>query len=540
MKKFLSLLPLVTAFFVYAQQSIKIPPNKDTVVVTAQTTATTTTTTTFSTVTIPVNPPDPPPSGGGEISLSFEKETAYYERDFAGVEDWNQQNTCPIPANNPQQRHDLYWRGLWTQFEGPTQGSYNWTVFNQWINTAIQKRQRFSFGIFAVCPGGCDPFNGPVFYDGASSGYPLYIHQQMQTQSVKDWKTASTWIPNWNSSFMLDRLQALYNALAVHINNTTFNGVRYKDVVNYIDVRFYGSWGEWHNAGIVDNMSQYPAGMRPTVSTYRRIIDIHLNAFPNNQLAMLLAALDAERLNHTLTPVEVTNYALTVRNNVGPLGIRGDQRGSLQWNDAGNYVRQYMENNNKSWASGPLFSTMTMSRWQTAPLIGEPENNNDNPQLPTLLAQANFYRYNNVGNGNYKRSTASDNNMRTAAAAMGYRLTLTGGKIIYNSSGVTVSLNWRNIGLTPVYENWVTTIDIVNSSGTVVRTTESVFKARLFLPAANAQTFEDRLNSVPAGSYTVKLTIKDPTGYRLPLQLDIKGRNADGSYNLGSFTLPSQ
>lgn len=546
MKKFL-LIPLFLSAVLAAAQvkTIKIPPNKDTVLVTSTTTTTVipaqvTTATTITATTIPTNP-GPNPGPGGEVALSFSPETNFYPRPFAGPENWNGQYYSPIPASGSVPPLDLYFRFLWTQLEGPTQGSYSWAVFDKWINQAIGAGQRFSFGIWLMCPGGCDPFNGPVSYDGASSGYPLYLHQQFQSEAVKDrilgLDGSRTWVPPWNSTNLNSRMRALLFAVRDHINTGSFNGIQYKNVVNYIDIRFMGSWGEWHHAGIVNNMSEYPAGMRPVTATYINFINNHRDAFPDNQLVMLLAALDAERLNHTLTPIEVTNYALTVKNNVGLLGIRSDQRGSLQWRDQGNYVRQYMENNNKSFQGGPVFSSLTMTRWQFAPLVGEPENNSDNPNLQTLVDQFRFYGQNSIGNGNYKRSAAADNSMRSAADLAGYRLGPTGGKIVYNSTGIFVTLFWQNTGLTPVYEFWNPTIEVVNQSGTVVRTIVSKFVPRLFIPAPIPVSFTDTLSAVPSGSYSVRLIVRDPRGYRQPFPLNVKGRNPDGSYTLASFSL---
>jgi hypothetical protein len=541
------LLPVLATGILFAQsKSVKIPPNKDTVLVTSITTTTVipaqvTTNTTITTTVLPTNP-GPGPGPGGELSLSFTPETGYIELPFARVEQWFDQNYAPIPAGSPGQRLDVYWRFLWTQLEGPTINSYSWVKFDQVVNAAIQKRQRVSIGVFLHCPGGCDPFNGPVFYDGFSSGYPLYLHNAMQSEPVKDRAIGTTtgnraWVPNWNSENLLSRAEALLFAMRDHINATAFNGVAYQNVINYIDIRFMGSYGEWHHAGIVNNMSEYPTGMRPTVATYKRFINMHVAAFPKNPLVMLLATLDAERLNNTLTPVEVTNYALTISNAWGPLGIRADQQGSLQWNDPNNYVNQYMQNNNKSWAGGPLFSTYTMNRWKTSPLVGEPENNSDNPNLQTLVAQAQLYKRNSVGNGNYTRSAGADLNMQNAANAMGYKLQMTGGKITFSNTAITVAINWRNTGQTPIYETWETVIDIINSTGQVVQSKVSTFKPRLFLPAPSSATFTDNLPGLPVGSYTAVLTIKDPTGYRQPLPLYIKGRNANGSYTLGSFTI---
>jgi hypothetical protein len=127
--------------------------------------------------------------------------------------------------------------------------------------------------------------------------------------------------------------------------------------------------------------------------------------------------------------------------------------------------------------------------------------------------------------------------MRNAANVMGFKLILTGGKVSYSSQAVTVALNWQNTGLTPVYETYDATIEIINATGQVVQSKISTFKPRLFLPATSAATFTDNLPGLPVGSYTAILTVKDPTGYRAPLPLHIKGRNQNGSYTLGSFTI---
>jgi len=550
MKKLLFLLPAIIAGFVYSGsaqvKTVKVPPNKDTVLITVTTTttvvpATASSSTVVTSSTIPTIPgpgpgPDPDPGNDKIIDLSFTRTTQYYERPFAGVENWQGQNYSPIGDGK---RLDYYDRLSWSQLEGANIGQYTWSRIDQSINNAISNGQRYSFGIMSVVPGGADPFNGPVFYDGSSSLYPLYLHRLMQSEQVKDQILGRTWVPNWNSKNYLDRLDSLNANIARHINNTSFNGVRYRDVVNYIDVRIMGGYGEWHHAGIVDNMSQYPAGMRPTIPTYKRIIDSHIKYFPDNWLVMLLATLDAERLNNTLTPVEVTAYALNARNNAGPLGIRSDQRGSLQWNQQTNYVHQYMENNSKSFNGGPLFSTLTMSRWQVAPLVGEPENNQDNPQLQTLSAQFQMYRQNSIGNGNYTRSTTADNNMRTAAAIAGYRLMLTAGKVAYNKSHINISLSWQNIGLTPNYENWQVVYQLQNAAGAVVWSGNSSFTPKLFLPQSSATAIEQDFifSTSPApGSYVLKMAVIDPKGYRQPLPLDITGRDAKGAYLLTPIT----
>lgn len=543
MKKSIVFLPfLLIALFSFSQvNKVKIPPNKDTVVITTTTTATTTTTTAVKVDTIPggtIPIPDPP-GQGQSVNLSFIPETAYFERPAAGPEDWNGQNFASIGNG---QRLDRYFRFGWPQLEGPTINSYNWARFDQEINKAIAARQKFSFGIMAMCPGGCDPFNGTVSYGGSTALYPLYLHNLMQGEATKDAilgnEGGKTWVPNWNSQHFLGRLDALNNALAAHINTASFNGVPYKSVINYIDIRIMGSYGEWHHAGVVDPISNYPAGMRPFPASYIRIINSHINAYPDNQLVMLLATLDANFFNNTLTPPEVTWYALNARNRYGLIGIRSDQRGSSQWNDQGNYVRAYMERNTRSYQTSGPFNAVIMQRWKFAPLVGEPENNGE--ALPTLVNQLQFYNQSSIGNGNYTRSTTADNNMRTAASLCGYKIGLTGGKVTWTRTAITIAVDWKNTGIAPPYENWNVSYQLITASGTVAWSGPSMFAPKLFLPAANSQTVVENFAFSPAlspGIYTLNVVVKDPAAYRAPMPLTIKGRDAQGAYKLTAITV---
>src|SRR6185295_9427004 len=65
----------------------------------------------------------------------------------------------------------------------------------------------------------------------------------------------------------------------------------------------------------------------------------------------------------------------------------------------------------------------------------------------------------------------------------------------------------------------------------------SPFNPRLFSPTGSAQPVSDNFTlsaSVPQGTYSMYLIIKDPGAYRKPLPLAITGRGSDGSYLLRS------
>ena len=196
-----------------------------------------------------------------------------------GAEQWhNAAGSIAYPtADNSQQSLDVYNRFTWNRLEGATAGSYNWKDFDDEIKDAINNGQKFSFGIMSCFPWGSG--RGIVIYDNGDAAYPEYLHRLMQSETYKDWKTDGSgptdgygsWVPNWNSPYYLDRLRALHEALYAHIKSSSYTAITgphkgksiaYKDVISNIDIRGYGSWGEWHAAGIVDDISRLPGGTR--------------------------------------------------------------------------------------------------------------------------------------------------------------------------------------------------------------------------------------------------------------------------------------
>ena len=124
---------------------------------------------------------------------------------------------------------------------GANANNYDFTAFDAQINDAISKGQKFSFGIMTICSS-CE---GGFKSDGFILQYPQYLHNQMQAEKVRDWGSAMSglWIPNWNSNAYLTALENLNAAINNHINSSSFNGVAYKNVIGYIDIRHYGNWG---------------------------------------------------------------------------------------------------------------------------------------------------------------------------------------------------------------------------------------------------------------------------------------------------------
>ncbi len=435
-----------------------------------------------------------------------------------------------VPAGN-KMGLNAYYRFLWgTDIETGAEGVYNWTKFDAQINAAIDNGQMFSFGLMPLCDA-C----------GANPSYPAYLHTLMQSEGSgsSDWQNSNgNWIPNWNSTNFLTRYQALLNAVAAHIASGTHvqaktgKTINYKDIIYYVDIRGYGDFGEWHTYPWTGTE---PAGRKATSATLKALIDMNLAAFPNYPNVILVGAYDGG--NASVTPTDVTYYALTQTNAWGQIGWRRDQ-----WGDPGTSVM--LDKNGGSYNS-VAFAPLIMAKYKTTLVVGEPNNSTNTFSCGSMYCdltnEVNLYHATSFGDGNFPNTfdAATQANVISASKASGYRLILTGGTMtttLASGGPFNITLNWQNIGVSPVYENWNVTYELRNSSGTAVWTGNSTFVPKFFLPQGTATPISDNLNlsAVTPGTYSMYLIIRDPLNYKKPLPLAITGVNADGSYLLRS------
>ena len=347
--------------------------------------------------------------------------------------------------------------------EGPTTGSYDFSPFDRIMNDAIDHHQKLSFGIMPVFDGG-----GTVSYDNAKSAYPLYLHRAMQADSEnsKDWVSNGVWIPNWNSHHYLERLRALHEALLNHIMTSSYKGVAFKNAIFCIDVRGYGNYGEWHNAGIVKDIRDYPPGRRATSATLKTIIDCHTQVFKLWPLTIMIAAFDAEQIDAIMNPVEVGYYALTTRNEWGLLGWRRDQ-----WGATDGYLETLLKNNKKKWGAGPAFNELITSRFLTSPVTGEPPryiNPGGDCEYWDLERQVTDYGATSISDGNWggELSDCGKKNVLSAFKKTGYKIILEGGELadsIKTGQPFSLTLRWKNIGIAPTYEDWTVMLELKDS-----------------------------------------------------------------------------
>lgn len=456
------------------------------------------------------------------INLTTVPFSTIIRRPGGGAEGWHNESQA-VYEKAPM---DSYYRFVWTRLEGATQGSYNWAFFDGLVNQAISRKQKLSFGIMTDYPDGDAGLGLARYADGSHGSYPEYLHKAMQAESVKDWKAnVGTWVPNYNSPTYHARLLALHKSLNQHIIDKGW-----QKVIQFIDIRGYGCWGEWNSSGIVGHVNEYPAGTFPTVASLKKIVDAHRDGFPDFPLVAMIAGFDAQWLGNVWNPAEIAYYLLTQKNNWGLFGWRRDQ-----WGAHDGYLKDYLEFNTRSF-NGVVFNTLIMDRWKFAPITGEPMPSGDN--MNDLLRQVMLYHATSFGDGNYggfSNLAEITENVKQASNACGYKLQIESGNFTLNGNAISTTLNWKNGGIGPTYEDWQAVLFLKKSDGTTAAQSVSLFKPKLFLPAAVASAITDSfVFSIPAGTYTLSVKVIDPKGYRDPMPLFNAGRQADGSYNLGT------
>jgi|GEM_PF-1923118 len=400
-------------------------------------------------------------------------------------------------------------------------GDYDWSTIDSDFKACISQGQKISFRVMTLDTDATSWSS--TTYGGAKLTYPVYVHNAMQAEAAKDWTYGGSWIPNWNSSAYLSAWQNFCKALADHISNTSYNGVPFKNVVFRVDLSGFGNYGEFHSYPFINS---YPSSAQKlTDASYKSIIDAQTSAFPDYPLIGNINMFVGEMSAYQGW------YSLTTGNAWGKIGIRNDHFGWITTfnNDIQNNTRSY---------NGLNFKSEILNRWKYAPICGEPMNdaaavtNGGSCAFWNLENEVRTYHASQFSNQNGTGVSTSclTDNYRIASKASGYRLALKGGTI----SGSTVTLNWINTGIAPVYENWDVYLE-VKSGTTVVWSGMTSFKPKFFQPGTTTVTAT--LGTIAPGSYSLYVIVKDPMGYRKPLPLANTNRQADGSYKVADIKM---
>ncbi len=394
----------------------------------------------------------------------------------------------PIPQ--PRPAYDHYARYGWRELE-PTRGQYDFSAIAAALETAEAAGAKFAFRVMAV-----NGFSSPL-------EVPDYLMQEVGGTDCT-YYDQQLWVPDWDSPQFLERAHALVTALGEH-----FDG---DPRLAYYEMGIYGHWGEWHNGGLCAP----PAG----TATKQALVDMQLAAFADTRIVMNSGA------------EEVAAFVYTLEQSPR-IGVRVDSLCD-PWFD-------------QQFTDSPAKLALIQERWKTAPIITEFMH--WNPSDPALcVEQVRRWHVAAVANGSV--STWDDYTAEQQAQLIrigkesGYRFVLeqlTYPIEIMAGGQFDITSRWSNVGITPAYERFVVTFELrPQGQANVAWLGSSHLDLEQLLPTTEPVSITDQLRvsyRLKPGVYDLSLVVRDPSGYRAPLNLAITGRTDTGRYPLGTLTV---
>ncbi len=436
----------------------------------------------------------------------------------------------PLAQSAPPQA--AYQRYLWKDLEGSTPGQYTLNSLVAARDAARAAGRQFAFRIQAMRGYGSNTLDVPDYLYGAATAQaqctapnPACVWSAPMPSPTPPPPAPApppppTLVPNWNHPYVLDRMQALLQAVAAALGDTS-------DLA-WIDVGLYGQYGEWamNTTNVV--YAAAPPGIAPASdASKRRMAQMHFDGFPNAQHAMLIPHANLDTLQYAFFQQTTTTL---------PVGLRWDCLGQ------DGYMKQ--------WTDRPGDWAQIADRWKTAPWIAEfcPFGPGESKtHAANALQQVRDFHVSAVGNGNLDApwssfSATEQADLAAVGREAGYRFAL-GPVTVTAPTPSTLQLQVRvdNTGNAPLYTPWQLQAQLRNGSGQIVAQREllSPAQVRAVLPGQPAQINTPwTLPTPPAGTYTVHLAwVRQPTLAAVPqtMRWNMSGIEADGSARLATL-----
>jgi hypothetical protein len=412
---------------------------------------------------------------------------------------------------------DSYHRYSWASLES-TQGNYTFSAIDTELSTARARGGKFGFRVMAAN----DAVTG-------SALVPNYLVNDMVGDTNAYWTGGCAgcgyYVPDFNSPYFMSRAEALIAAIAARYANDPRLG--------WVEVGFNGLYGEWV-WGFAPNPATGQVTPYMTDANKKTLIDYWNKEMPHTRLVVLIEE-------------SGDGYGFTYSMNTYPkMTWRYDCLGNPGWSGSGALTALQNRENQ--------YGALAQNRWMTTPILTEfcglPPGTS---QVPNALTDVTRYHIDLVDGNNQPWSDYGSTDQATITNIMqhaGYRVQLDNvslpSQLVPNTS-FSVTTQWSNVNVTPLYNPWNIMIQLKDSSGNVVWQGKSAFDLQTLLPTNSSGTdvpvsVTDTFTlpgTIASGTYTVAVQIVDPANYYTPLNLADSGRLSDGSYNLGQLTVSS-
>ncbi|HEX9804511.1 MAG TPA: DUF4832 domain-containing protein [Candidatus Dojkabacteria bacterium] len=461
---------------------------------------------------------------GGEQGLSVSEvitpqvDTSYISNPGIGWQYMGGSNTSLLPETvSYPDRQDISWK-----FLNPSEGSYDWSVLDTKINTAIGNGKRASFRIYTM--------RGPGFGGHQMPQWVVDKGVHMLSGEI-DFRDC-TYQAEWGR--FVEALRQRYDG---------------NSNISYIDVSGYGDFNEWSWQDVQTDWDD--DFNNPTTldgQARKRLVDMFLGGSKSNhQCRGSDGSTQSMTYNYSgfsqtqlIMPYAGIRQSLAyVYNKRADVGLRYDCLGrddfsTWQTDEPLNVVRMFSD------------------RWKTAPVVYELCSINWT-NGSSFLSRANFMAQQThamLVHDNPTGGQQIQSNMESLMKYVGYRYELTSASysgIITTGGAVSFNMNWRNTGYSPSYLKTGQDFDLVamiyDGSNNLVHQSNLATNIESWLPAEtfgqntpNNLVQETIKPSLTEGTYTVKYAIKDVSSGK-NIELGIQGGDSNNEYVLGELTV---
>ncbi|MEI7063660.1 DUF4832 domain-containing protein [Dickeya chrysanthemi] len=420
-----------------------------------------------------------------------------------GVASFNRGNGTVLSSADYPDTGIEYDRFYWSELE-PVEGQYNFQLVDAVFELARQHQPAMNVGLRFMALD--EPASGSKIPD-------WLIQKGIKGEWTPDKKT---FVPDCDDPVFIEYSQRLLNAF----------GRRYNGNANlaYIDIGLVGSWGEWHNSNFP---TITPLLKRYTSSQLNTYVNMYFSAFPNSPKVMLINGGDS--------------LAYAVKQGAGwRADCWGDWHNfSATWSHMNDDYPQRLKNAaaiypdfNAAWQRSPVSLEICgyMSEWQ-----GVQHYTREQVQATFDWALAQHASTINLKSrivpAEYRDIV--DN----ALTKLGYRFrlaSLTHESELVMGQSLTLSSQWFNDGVAPIYLKYDVAYRLVNDTNSVMVMEKTAADIRTWLPGQYTVNCQFSIpESLPAAQYNIDVAMLDKKGVSR-INLANEGKQADGWYRVST------
>ncbi|MBA2395855.1 MAG: DUF4832 domain-containing protein [Ktedonobacteraceae bacterium] len=373
-----------------------------------------------------------------------------------------------------------YMRYNWSDVE-PQEGVYNWPLIDNNLNAWTRVGKKFAFGVMnANSSTPTNKYVTPqwVFKDGAHSVKSGTYDNILQRKGIQ-------YVPVWDDPIFLQKVQDFARALAQRYDGNP-------DIA-FIDIRSYGNWGAQDTNGLPHSVLLTPKGVQDHILIYR-------NAFKHTQLICPWGS-----------PLYKSIYAWAADQHIGLRrdGIMVESTGSELTLAYGKAPIVFEFYSTYQWLK-------LKNHWGDAKMLSD-----------VAVGKPSYINLGQWGNDAQVMLAQQPKLVQKMTNMMGYHFVLSSATIpntITNRQANTISLSWKNSGVSYLYQPASVAVALLDKSNNVVQ--------KQWLPKVNPQTWMPGKTTIT--STNVTFAGVHAGTYKLAVGLFAHTTNTNPTYLIGN------